>query len=349
MSTAVRTYSRGGKLIAMRDVQGGQSRYYHQDHQGTTQCLTDGAGNVTDRFASDAWGVPVKRTGNSTNRQWYVGTRGYELGRVATYVRQRHLDAGTARWLSADSLEARFNAYGYVDDSPALYSDPSGLVPLGTHQWRPGRFHYYRPPLRDWPNINRNGVCDAKTRDVCNRVVGGLSALAGWFEAPLFKQQIDNYRTNLGDPITYGPSILQRLLAASADDARVCSDAVAKAARYAETHLFPPGKCNEDVWGAQRWWNLYYDGEHLIGGNTPKVWPYEDWDLYWSLGHHHVWTFAKARCNCYGLPIGGGHQPSERFEMIFTYHLTDVALFDGNKIINPYFCHEHQCMRDFQI
>jgi hypothetical protein len=36
----------------------------------TTQCLTDISGAVTDRFASDAWGVQVKRTGTSINRHW---------------------------------------------------------------------------------------------------------------------------------------------------------------------------------------------------------------------------------------------------------------------------------------
>ncbi len=57
----------------MEEVQTGRRLNYHFDHQGTVQCLTDMQGNVTDRFASDAWGVPVKRTGTSLNRQWYVG------------------------------------------------------------------------------------------------------------------------------------------------------------------------------------------------------------------------------------------------------------------------------------
>lgn len=72
MSTSLRRYFRGHRLVAMQDVQANQTRYYHFDHQGTTQCLTDEAGAVTDRFASNAWGVPVKRTGTSINRQWYI-------------------------------------------------------------------------------------------------------------------------------------------------------------------------------------------------------------------------------------------------------------------------------------
>jgi hypothetical protein len=57
-------------------VQAGQNRYPHYDHQGTTLCLTDSSGAVTDRFASDAWGVKVKQTGDSINRNWYIGIFG---------------------------------------------------------------------------------------------------------------------------------------------------------------------------------------------------------------------------------------------------------------------------------
>ena len=67
----------------MQDVQASHVRYYHFDHQGTTQCLTDETGAVTDRFASNAWGVQVKRTGTSINRQWYIGNSGYHHQPVA--------------------------------------------------------------------------------------------------------------------------------------------------------------------------------------------------------------------------------------------------------------------------
>ncbi len=91
MSTALRTYYRGYNLVAMRDVPAATTRYYHFDHQGTTQCLTDSTGAVTDRFASDAWGNQVKRTGSSINRQWYIGNWGYyrQVDQVLDYVRAR--------------------------------------------------------------------------------------------------------------------------------------------------------------------------------------------------------------------------------------------------------------------
>ena len=74
MTAVLRRYYRGAKLNTMEDVVAGKKYVYHFDHQGSTQALTDATTEaVTDRLASDAWGVPVKRTGTSPNRQRYIG------------------------------------------------------------------------------------------------------------------------------------------------------------------------------------------------------------------------------------------------------------------------------------
>jgi RHS repeat-associated protein len=153
--TPLRRYYRGHSLVAMRDVQANQTRYYHADHQGTTQALTDSTGAVTDRFASDAWGVQVKRTGSSINRQWYVGQLGYyrQVDQALDYVRARYYGDARGRWVSRDPvafggavwdprragrgstayfwerLASRWNAYAYANGSPSVYDDPSGKVP----------------------------------------------------------------------------------------------------------------------------------------------------------------------------------------------------------------------------
>jgi len=104
MSTALRRYYRGHNLVTMRDVQANASRHYHFDHQGTTQCLTDSASAVTDRFSSDAWGVQVTRTGSSINRHWFVGNSGYQRSSPAhtDYVRARWLATASGSWLARD-------------------------------------------------------------------------------------------------------------------------------------------------------------------------------------------------------------------------------------------------------
>jgi RHS repeat-associated protein len=131
MSAPTRRYYRGATLAAMEDVSAQATRVYHFDHQGTTQVLTDPSGAVTDRFASDAWGVEVKRTGSSINRQWYIGNWGYyrQRERMLDYVRARHYQASAAHWLSRDRTRDRTHPYCYGANNPSERTDPSGWKP----------------------------------------------------------------------------------------------------------------------------------------------------------------------------------------------------------------------------
>jgi hypothetical protein len=136
MSTALRTYYRGKNLVTMRDEVTATSRTYHFDHQGTTQCLTDGTGAVTDRFASDAWGVQVKRTGTSLNRHWYVGNWGYyrQLDIQSIYIRRRSYDWNRGRYLGRAHVGLG-GAYVYAHNRPSSRYDlgrrSKGLSPSG--------------------------------------------------------------------------------------------------------------------------------------------------------------------------------------------------------------------------
>jgi RHS repeat-associated protein len=134
--TAVRRYYRGHDLVTMRDVAANQSRVYHFDHQGTTQCLTDQTGAVTDRFASDAWGAQVKRTGTSINRQWYIGRSGYDRGSDSSvyYVRARWYQSSLGQWLSCDPRREAFAGRIYSANRPAMRIDPSGLFSIYRHR-----------------------------------------------------------------------------------------------------------------------------------------------------------------------------------------------------------------------
>jgi RHS repeat-associated protein len=120
----------------MRDVQANQTRYYHFDNQGTTQALTDSTGVVTDRFACDAWGVQVKRTGSSINKQWYVGRVGYyrQVDEAMDYVRARWLGLQAGAWSSREPIRLG-RQYVYAANSPARWVDASGLAPVDTSKY----------------------------------------------------------------------------------------------------------------------------------------------------------------------------------------------------------------------
>jgi RHS repeat-associated protein len=133
MPTALRTYYRGHTLAVVREQPVGGSpatRYYHFDTQGTTQCLTEATGAVTDRFNSDAWGVQVKRTGSSLNRNWYVGGSGYqrESHSDTYYIRARVYAARVARWVSRDPVQPWKEHYTYSKNAPTRWIDPTGLL-----------------------------------------------------------------------------------------------------------------------------------------------------------------------------------------------------------------------------
>jgi RHS repeat-associated protein len=131
MSTALRTYYRGANQVTLKQGLAQERRTYHFDHQGTTQCLTDSTGTVTDRFASDAWGVQVRRTGTGVNRQWYIGSLGYYSSQSPnriTYVRARHLMAVFGQWISKEPIRHMWPVYQYSRNSPIAFVDPDGLL-----------------------------------------------------------------------------------------------------------------------------------------------------------------------------------------------------------------------------
>jgi RHS repeat-associated protein len=161
----------------MRDVQANQTRYYHFDNQGTTQALTDSTGTVTDRFASDAWGVQVKRTGTSINRQWYIGRAGYyrQVDQSLDYVRARTLSPATASWLTADYGLLRDSApYRYVNNRAPRESDPAG------HQNDQPCNAFVQGRVGGDPD----GLCQAGAHDlvaaVCAKVIGKASWCNCW-------------------------------------------------------------------------------------------------------------------------------------------------------------------------
>jgi RHS repeat-associated protein len=107
------------------------TRYYHFDGLGSTDRLTDAAGNVTDSYGYRAYGEEVASTGSTTNPFRYVGRLGYYFDEETDdyYVRARHYDPATARWVSEDPIGydgGQWNLHEYILGNPIEFSDPSG-------------------------------------------------------------------------------------------------------------------------------------------------------------------------------------------------------------------------------
>jgi len=340
--TPLRTHYRGHRLVAMRDEVAGQNRYYHFDHQGTTQCLTDQAGTVTDRFASNAWGVPVKRTGTSINRQWYIGGHGYyrQPDRPVDNVRMRWRNPHGA-WLSADPVQ-KSARYRYAANSPVARIDPSGLrCGVATHRgcdgpngWWEGHFTFC-PPHFDLDSefgIRTPTVAEAAKCSSWFFAEKQFALLMGY---EVTTDLYSHWYSGLGADYHLTTDTMNRLLRKSPKDRGHCNDFASGAAATLEVLLpraccDPPGSLTAFPKSLRRIW---YRGQTRTG-----ILMDEDADLYWGLGGHRAWSHGFGSCTS---DPGG-----DLFSMNLTYQITDG--FRGHDW-EEYMCHKTGIFRDYVI
>ncbi|HEY6909571.1 MAG TPA: Ig-like domain-containing protein [Myxococcales bacterium] len=126
----------GHALLVQRRRAGASaaSSFYLYDGQGNVRALTDAAGNVTDRYDYDAFGVPLRVTGTTPNDYRYGGEQvDPDLG--LTYLRARYLNNDSGRFLTRDRIDPQprdprsVHRYVYADGDPVDMRDPSGLLP----------------------------------------------------------------------------------------------------------------------------------------------------------------------------------------------------------------------------
>jgi RHS repeat-associated protein len=104
--------------------------FYQADGTGSITSLSTPSGTISDSFVYDSFGNVASSTGvfaqpfRYTGREWDAETGLY-------YYRARYYDSISGRFLSEDPLQfnAGNNFYEYSYNSPASFSDPSGLQP----------------------------------------------------------------------------------------------------------------------------------------------------------------------------------------------------------------------------
>ena len=110
----------------------GIRKFYLTDGIGSVRLLTDTNGTVTDRYNYDAFGQLINSTGSTPNRFLYTGEQ-FDKGLAAYYLRERHYQPSSGRFLSQDSVAPEFgqpqsvNRFVYALNDPANRTDPSGL------------------------------------------------------------------------------------------------------------------------------------------------------------------------------------------------------------------------------
>ncbi|HCG54121.1 MAG TPA: hypothetical protein DEX10_12105, partial [Betaproteobacteria bacterium] len=116
----------------------GVEHYYHVDHLGTSQRLTNAQGETTWRMVSEAFGktfvdtiLAPATTGTTTNNLRFPGQ--YEDQETNTHYNYfRDYDPSTGRYVQSDpiGLAGGINTYGYVKGQPLRFIDPDGLQAL---------------------------------------------------------------------------------------------------------------------------------------------------------------------------------------------------------------------------
>lgn len=132
--TVVRTYTYGHDLL-VQDQRTGPgtwaATWYAYDGHGSVRALTDGAGQLTDRYDYDAFGQLLHSEGTTDNRYRYCGEQ-YDSALGLYYLRARYLNAANGRFWSMDSFEGlprrpiSLHKYLYAHNDPVNGNDPSG-------------------------------------------------------------------------------------------------------------------------------------------------------------------------------------------------------------------------------
>jgi RHS repeat-associated protein len=130
-----------GALIARK--KGTDWSYYHYDELGSTVLLTDGAGNVTDRYTYDPWGNIASHIGSTNDNPYlYIGALGYythyqdsEFGLL--HLGFRFYNPKIGRFTQLDPIKDGLNWYAYCDGNPLTSVDPWGLSDYLVTQYSP--------------------------------------------------------------------------------------------------------------------------------------------------------------------------------------------------------------------
>jgi RHS repeat-associated protein len=123
-------YVYGNGLVTRIDPAGTPS-FFHADGLGSTRALSNLAGQRTDAYSYDVFGMERSHTGSSGQPFTFAGEQADgELGLV--YLRARYYDPAVGRFIQRDrrggvpSHPQSLNRYVYVQNNPTSLIDPSG-------------------------------------------------------------------------------------------------------------------------------------------------------------------------------------------------------------------------------
>ncbi|WP_375492777.1 RHS repeat-associated core domain-containing protein [uncultured Nostoc sp.] len=142
-SKVLQEYDANGQVLTkyfyglglIKSESGSNEKFYHSDGLGSTRLLTDGTGQVRDRYVYDAFGRLIAHAGGSGNAYQFAGEQRDSTG--LDYLRARYYNSDLGRFISKDAFAGHLaspiseNPYVYANANPVNFTDPSGYESLG--------------------------------------------------------------------------------------------------------------------------------------------------------------------------------------------------------------------------
>jgi RHS repeat-associated protein len=128
------SYVSGLSVLAQTNASG-STTYLMPDVEGSSRLVVDGSGNITARYAYDAFGsllyIPVGILNPPASKVLYTGQQ-FDPTLLQYYLRARYYVPAAGRFTELDPISGdtripqTLHKYVYAGDNPVLYSDPGG-------------------------------------------------------------------------------------------------------------------------------------------------------------------------------------------------------------------------------
>jgi len=120
----------GSQRLAAKDSTGAL-RFYHTDHLGSSNVITDATGALVELAEYSPYGSLSRHEGSANVPQKFTGKR-LDASTGLYFYSSRYYDPSLGRFIQADSVvpsagdPQALNRYSYVRNNPLKYADPSG-------------------------------------------------------------------------------------------------------------------------------------------------------------------------------------------------------------------------------
>ena len=188
----------GDQLFAM--IRPGEAvYYYHNDHLGTPQVLTDASGNVAWKAAYAPFGK-VQISVSAVENNFRFPGQYFDSETGLSYNYRRTYDFNIGRYITADPIGLRggINPFVYAEGNPINEVDPEGLWPLFPNHWNECK--KFCEDREEEPNFyvpipfTGKSVCFCKQK--CDQKKDCLTPLTDW---EIKKRNLDPHAIKKGE------------------------------------------------------------------------------------------------------------------------------------------------------